>query len=62
MSPLAPHPCRLHGATLVWTELARRSDSQDAGVTQPGPAWDGGDAIAGMVHSNFALVAENNLA
>ena len=61
VSPLAPHPGRLHGATLVRTELARRFDSQVAGATQPGPAWDGGDAVAGMVQANFALVAENHL-
>ena len=61
VSPLAPHPGRLHGATLVRTELARRFDSQVAGATQPGPAWDGGDAVAGLVHADVALVAENHL-
>ena len=61
VSPLAPCPGRLHGAALVRTQLARRLDSQDAGATQSGPAWDGGDAVAGMVHANFALVAENHL-
>ena len=61
VSPLAPHPGRLHGATLVRTELARRLDPQDAGATEPGPAGDGGDAVAGLVHADVALVAENHL-
>ena len=61
VSPLASRPGRLHGATLVGTQLAGRLDAQDTGATQPGSAGDGGDAVTGLMDANVALVAEHHL-
>ena len=52
MGPLGAGPGALHGAALVWTELAGRFDAEGAGPAEPGAAGDGGDAVTRLGRTN----------
>lgn len=51
----------LHSLTFVWTQDTVWFDAEGAGAAEPGARGDGGDAIAGLVHTNVARVAEHHL-
>lgn len=51
----------LHSLTFVWTQDTVWFDAEGAGAAEPGARGDGSDAIAGLVHTNVARVAEHHL-
>ena len=61
MRPLLPSPGALHGSALVGAELTRWLDAQGASPAEPGAARNVGDAVAGLVHADVALVTEHHL-
>lgn len=59
--PLVTRACALHRTALVRAEHALGPKSQRTCPAQPGPGWYRCDAVARLVHTDVAAVAEDHL-